>query len=83
MNNFGFHTLTPLTQLSVKMYSDTRNNLTSILTSQDTLEDIAQVFVKVSLWMMIKHKTKFVTLDDIDDGESVPQPIFDDVINIM
>ena len=82
LNNFGFHTLTPLTQLSVKMYSDTRNNLTSILTSQDTLADIAQVFVKVSLWMMIKHKTRFVTLDNSEEGESVPQPIFDDVIRL-
>ena len=76
-NNFVFHTLTPVTRLSVRMYSDTRNNLTSILTSQDTLDYIAQVLVKVSLWMMIKHRKKFVSADD-----DVSQPKFDDVIQL-
>ena len=79
LNNFLFHTLTPLTQLRVRMYSDTRNNLTSILTSEDTLTGIAETLVKVSLWLTIKHRTRFVRPDE---GEEVPQPIFDDVIRL-
>ena len=77
LNNFSFHSLTPLTQLPVRMYSDTRNNLTTILTSPDTLENIGQIFLKVTLWMMIKQRERFVP-----EKDSVPQPIFDDVVHL-
>ena len=79
LNNFLFHTLTPLTQLTVRMYSDTRNNLTTILTSPDTLAGLAQILVKVSLWLTIKHRARFVWPDESED---LPQPVFDDVIRL-
>ena len=78
LNNFVFHSLTPLTQLRVRMYSDTRNNLTSILTSQETLSGLAEILVKVCLWLTIKHRARFVWPEEGED----PQPVFDDVIRL-
>ncbi|TRY77474.1 hypothetical protein TCAL_12639 [Tigriopus californicus] len=54
MNRFMFHTVTPLVSLPVLMYSDTRNVLTGIIESQDTLGLICKTYLQTLVWYLFK-----------------------------
>ena len=60
LNTFLFHCLTPLTDISVKMYSDTKNNLTDVLNDDVTLKYVMESFVEVLLWMLVKCQKEFI-----------------------
>ena len=57
-NPFTFHTVTPLTSVRVEMYSDTRNVLTGVIESRETLNAIAKALLKTIPWYMIKFLIK-------------------------
>ena len=46
-NHFLADTLTPLTTIPVRMYSDTKNNLAGVITDKETLKLVAETFVEV------------------------------------
>ena len=52
------HTVTPLASLPVAMYSDTRNVLTGVIESPETLSEIARMYVKTLVWYLIGHLVK-------------------------
>ncbi|KAK3867388.1 hypothetical protein Pcinc_027147 [Petrolisthes cinctipes] len=54
-NPHAFHTLTPLTQLSAPCYSDTRNVLTGVIDSPDTLGIIKEYFHKALLYIIMDY----------------------------
>lgn len=54
MNRFLFHTVTPLVNLPVLMYSDTRNVLTGVIESQDTLGLICKTYLQTLVWYLFK-----------------------------
>ena len=60
LNTFLFHCLTPLTDISVKMYSDTKNNLTDVLNDDVTLKYVMESFVEVLMWMLVKCQKEFI-----------------------
>ena len=64
LNYFAFHTLTPLLSLPVSMYSSSKNILTGIIESPDTLILISKVFSKTLIWYYVK-----TILDKIDHME--------------
>ena len=37
------------------MYSDTRNLLTGVLSSRETLEVVAATFLEALVWLLIQH----------------------------
>lgn len=55
MNRFMFHTLTPLNTLEVYMYSDTKNVLTGVINTKETLQVVAESFLECFLWFVIEH----------------------------
>eukprot|EP00090_Calanus_glacialis_P026578 TRINITY_DN41814_c0_g1_i1.p1 TRINITY_DN41814_c0_g1~~TRINITY_DN41814_c0_g1_i1.p1 ORF type:complete len:613 (-),score=137.97 TRINITY_DN41814_c0_g1_i1:7-1638(-) len=59
-NYFLFHTLTPLTSLRVTMYSDTRNVLTGVINSRDTLETVAESFIETLIWLLLKCAKDYI-----------------------
>ena len=71
VNHFLFHTLTPLTSISVKMYSETRNSLTEVITDQNTLKHIAESFIEIMLWILIKCPKDFVKDPTVTSEASV------------
>ena len=64
MNRQAFHTLTPLTRFSVPGYSDTRNVLTGVLDSPDTLGMVRDYFLKALVYVLVEHAV----------GRSIGQP---------
>ena len=65
------HTVTPLASLRVAMYSDTRNVLTGVIESPETLAEIARMYVKTLSWYLIRHLVK----------QKKPTPSSDDAAN--
>ena len=61
VNNFPLDTLTPLTTIQVKMYSDTKNNLAGIITDKETLKLVAETFVETLLWLLVNCARDFKT----------------------
>ncbi|XP_063885607.1 pecanex-like protein 4 [Scylla paramamosain] len=55
VNRQAFHTLTPLTRFSVLGYSDTRNVLTGVLDSPDTLAMVREYFLKALVFVLLDH----------------------------
>ncbi|XP_050739009.1 pecanex-like protein 4 [Eriocheir sinensis] len=55
INRQAFHTLTPLTRFSVPGYSDTRNVLTGVLDSPDTLGMVRDYFLKALIYILVDH----------------------------
>ena len=55
MNRFMFHTLTPLNTLEVNMYSDTKNVLTGVINTKETLQVVAESFLECFLWFVVEH----------------------------
>ena len=82
VNSFPLDTLTPLTTIQVKMYSDTKNNLAGVITDKETLKLMAETFVEVLLWLMVKCAKDFETArgeSSVDIDEVVQfTPIQDD-----
>ena len=58
MNNFLFHTMTPMTTLSVNMYSDTKNVLTVVINTPETLKVVAESFLEAFLWLVVENVSK-------------------------
>ena len=58
MNNFLFHTMTPMTTLSVNMYSDTKNVLTGVINTPETLKIVAESFLEAFLWLVVENVSK-------------------------
>ena len=81
-NNFPLDTLTPLTTIKVKMYSDTKNNLVGVITDKETLKIVAETFKEVLLWLLVKCAKDFETpkgASSVDIDEVVQfTPIQDD-----
>jgi len=65
MNRFMFHTLTPLNTLEVNMYSDTKNVLTGVINTKETLQVVAESFLECFLWFVVEH----VYQENKDGGE--------------
>ena len=59
-NTFLSHTLTPLTRIPVSIYSDTKNNLTAVMTDSDTLRNVVTTFVEALLWLLITRAKDYV-----------------------
>ena len=55
LNLFAFHTVTPLIQMPVRMYSDARNVLTGIIESPDTLETIGRIYLQSLTWYLVQY----------------------------
>ena len=53
------------------MYSDTRNVLTGVIESPETLAEIARMYVKTLSWYLIRHLVK----------QKKPTPSSDDAAN--
>ena len=58
MNNFLFHTMTPMTTLSVNMYTDTKNVLTGVINTPETLKIVAESFLEAFLWLVVENVSK-------------------------
>ena len=53
-NHFAFHTLTPLVSLPILTYSSSKNVLTGVIESPDTLSLIAKLYKKTLVWYILK-----------------------------
>ena len=73
LNYFAFHTLTPLLSLPVSMYSSSKNILTGIIESPDTLVLISKVFSKTLIWYYVK-----TILDKFDHREEKQSAVIKD-----
>ena len=58
LNHFAFHTLTPLVSLPVHMYASSKNVLTGVIESSDTLNLIAKLYKSTLLWYILKTLLK-------------------------
>lgn len=66
-NPHAFHTLTPLTQFTVLGYSDTRNVLTGVIDSPDTLSIVREYFHKALLYVVMDYiVNRSARLSDIE-----------------
>ena len=89
VNNFPLDTLTPLTAIQVRMYSDTKNNLAGVITDKETLKLVAETFIETLLWLLVKCPQDFkppkgdssVNIDEVvqftpiqDDSQNPLQP---------
>ena len=83
------HTVTPLASLPVAMYSDTRNVLTGVIESPETLSEIARMYVKTLIWYLIGHlvrqkeKMKLKEEDDGADNDDGQESSGDQVIKLQ
>jgi hypothetical protein len=55
VNHFAFHTITPLVSLPVNMYASSRNVLTGVIESPDTLGLIAKLYSHSLVWYSLKY----------------------------
>ena len=61
-NNNFIHTLTPLSNLQIDVYSDAKNVLTGIIDNREFLADVSHILPKVLLWesmKLFKERCKF------------------------
>lgn len=70
INYFLFHTLTPLSSLKVNMYSDTRNVLTGVINSTDTLKIVAESFIETLIWLLVKCAKDYVQEKVVEETTS-------------
>ena len=56
LNDFPLHSLTPLTKIPAVGYSETRNVLTGVIDSPDTLIVVKDYFLKTILYLMIEEQ---------------------------
>ncbi|XP_064120786.1 pecanex-like protein 4, partial [Macrobrachium nipponense] len=57
-NQYAFHTLTPVSQINVVGFSDTKNVLTGVIDSPDTLKVINDYFHKALIYLMMDYVVK-------------------------
>jgi hypothetical protein len=57
-NQFLFHTLTPLTSLTVPMYTESRSVLNDLFEDSRILELVAESFVEALVWLLIDYARK-------------------------
>ena len=58
VNHFAFHTLTPLVSLPVHMYASSKNVLTGVIESPETLTLIAKMYKSTLVWYILKTLLK-------------------------
>ncbi|XP_071534106.1 pecanex-like protein 4 [Panulirus ornatus] len=74
-NPHAFHTLTPLTKFTVLGYSDTRNVLTGVIDSPDTLSIVRDYFHKALLYVVmdyiVNRSAKFSDIKPEEESKTV------------
>ena len=76
INHFPLHTLSPLSEVEVAMYADTRNLLTGVFNSTQTLQTIAHTFVESLVYYLTCYameKFESTTASNDDRKESIPK----------
>ncbi|XP_042223472.1 pecanex-like protein 4 isoform X2 [Homarus americanus] len=74
-NPHAFHTLTPLSNFSVMGYSDTRNVLTGVIDSPDTLILVKEYFHKALLYVVMNYiVNRSDKVADADTAEESKRP---------
>ncbi len=58
LNHFAFHTVTPLISIPVPMYASSRNVLTGVIESPDTLKLVAKLYSHCVIWYAFKTLAK-------------------------
>ena len=69
MNRFLFHTVTPVTTVQARIYSETRNVLTDSLAAADTQQAIVQAFLQALVWLLINRAKQYLPETADEDTE--------------
>ena len=55
LNRYSFHTITPLLEVPVNMYKDTKNVLTGVISATETQHLMATTYLKTLTWYLTKY----------------------------
>uniref|UniRef100_T1JFN4 Pecanex-like protein n=1 Tax=Strigamia maritima TaxID=126957 RepID=T1JFN4_STRMM len=74
MNSEPFHVFHPLATLFLLTYSDTRNVLTGLIDSPDTLKLISTSYVKTLAWVLLRHSANKYVLNEVEEPKKLVVP---------
>jgi hypothetical protein len=65
VNSFPLHMATPLAEVEVELYSESRVALTGLIESPDALEAVARNFLHALAWFLAKETASMKDTDEV------------------